>query len=69
LDGEKQAAYKRSGKYVSEYMDRRARAKWAGENPDSTLANASGKEKFYSRYADPNHPASSGDPLALLTGG
>jgi hypothetical protein len=72
LDGlasEKQAAVKRGGKFVAEYMDRRARAKWAGENPNSTLANATGKEKFSSRYADPNHPASSGDPIALLTGG
>jgi hypothetical protein len=69
LAGEKQAAVKRSGKFVSEYMDKRARAKWAGENPESVLANATGKEKFSSRYADPNHPASSGDPIALLTGG
>jgi hypothetical protein len=73
LDGlsesEKKAAVKRSGEFVAQYMDKRARAKWAGENPDSALANASGKEKFASRYADPNHPASSGDPIALLTGG
>jgi hypothetical protein len=69
LPGEKQAAIKRSGKFVGEYMDKRARAKWAGENPDSALANANGKETFSSRYADPNHPASSGDPIALLTGG
>jgi hypothetical protein len=69
LASEKQAAIKRSGKFVGEYMDKRARAKWAGENPDSALANAAGKEKFSSRYADPNHPASSGDPIALLTGG
>jgi hypothetical protein len=72
LDGlasDKQAAVKRGGKFVAEYMDKRARAKWAGRNPDSTLANASGKEEFSSRYADPNHPASSGDPIALLTGG
>jgi hypothetical protein len=69
LSGEKQAAVKRSGKFATEYIDKRARAKWAGENSDSALANATGKETFSSRYADPNHPASSGDPLALLTGG
>jgi hypothetical protein len=69
LDSEKQAAVKRSGKFVAGYIDKRARAKWAGENPDSTLANATGKEKFSSRYADPNHAASSGDVIALLTGG
>lgn len=67
--GEKQAAIKRSGKFVAEYIDKRARAKWAGENPDSALANSTGKETFTSRYADPNHPAGSGDPIALLTGG
>jgi hypothetical protein len=65
----KQSAIKRSGKFVGEYMDKRARAKWAAENPDSNMANAKGKEKFSSRYADPDHPASSGDPVALLTGG
>ena len=69
FDGERQAAIKRSGKFVARYMDKRARAKWAGENPDSALANATGKEEFLSRYADPNHPASSGDVIALLTGG
>jgi hypothetical protein len=69
LTNEKQAIAKRSGKFVGEYMDKRARAKWAGENPDSALANSTGKETFSSRYADPNHPASSGDPIALLTGG
>ncbi|KAL6706941.1 hypothetical protein ACN47E_004891 [Coniothyrium glycines] len=69
LADKKQSMPKRSGKFVGEYMDKRARAKWAGENPDSAMANATGKEKFSSRYADPNHPASSGDPIALLTGG
>lgn len=69
LPDEKQSAYKRSGKFVDDYLDKRARAKWAGDNADSELANATGKETFSSRYADPNHPASSGDPVALLTGG
>ena len=39
-----------------------------GENPDSHLSQGP-KPTFTSRYADPNHPASSGDPLALITGG
>lgn len=38
------------------------------ENPNSYL-NQGPKPKFASRYADPNHPASSGDLFALLTGG
>ncbi|KAI1329346.1 hypothetical protein F5Y16DRAFT_397531 [Xylariaceae sp. FL0255] len=61
--------FKRAGSFVKEYMDKRARAEWAGQNPDSKMANAGPKEVFHSRYADPNHPASSGDPIALLTGG
>ncbi|KAH7395406.1 hypothetical protein DE146DRAFT_106815 [Phaeosphaeria sp. MPI-PUGE-AT-0046c] len=69
LPNEKQGAFTQSGKFVDDYLDKRARAKWAGENPDSAMANAMGKETFSSRYADPNHPASSGDPIALLTGG
>ncbi|GAD91608.1 hypothetical protein SNOG_15540 [Paecilomyces variotii No. 5] len=65
----KQNALKRSSNFVEEYMDRRARAKWAGHNPGSVIANGGPKETFKSIYSDPNHPAASGDPLALLTGG
>ncbi|PQE12504.1 fad binding domain protein [Rutstroemia sp. NJR-2017a BBW] len=59
---------KRKGEFVSEYFDRRARAQWAAEHPDSVLSSGP-KEKFASRYADPNHAASSGNPWSLLTGG
>lgn len=38
------------------------------ENPESHLAQGP-KPAFTSRYADPNHPASSGDLLALVSGG
>ena len=65
----KQNAIMRSSKFVEEYMDRRARAKWAGKNPHSILPNVAPKETFNSIYSDPNHPVSSGDPLALVTGG
>ncbi|KAI1291581.1 hypothetical protein F5Y03DRAFT_376377, partial [Xylaria venustula] len=65
----KQNVLKRAGAFVGEYMDSRSRAQWAGQNPDSKMANTGRKEQFHSRYSDPNHPASSGDPLALLTGG
>ncbi|KAK8085910.1 hypothetical protein PG994_000884 [Apiospora phragmitis] len=68
-EAKKQSAIKRGGNFAGQYMDKRARATWAGENPDSSMANATGQEQFASRYADPNHPASSGDPIALLTGG
>ncbi|KAI0550031.1 hypothetical protein F4679DRAFT_595135 [Xylaria curta] len=65
----KQNALKRTGAFVAGYMDARSRAKWAGQNPNSKMANAGSKEQFHSRYSDPNHPASSGDIIALLTGG
>ncbi|ROW08050.1 hypothetical protein VPNG_06101 [Cytospora leucostoma] len=65
----KENIVKRGGGFVGDYLDRRAVAQWAGENPNSTLANAAPKPEFRSRYADPNHPASSGDPLAFITGG
>ncbi|TGO60928.1 hypothetical protein BCON_0031g00050 [Botryotinia convoluta] len=35
----------------------------------SILANVAPKETFNSKYSDFNHPVSSGDPLALMTGG
>lgn len=39
------------------------------KHPDSILATSVPTPKFTSRYADPNHPASSGDLVALITGG
>jgi hypothetical protein len=67
-DGEKEGKVKRGKKFVDEYMDRRAQAKWAGQNPDSKLANTV-KASFSSRYADPNNPVSSGNLFSLVTGG
>ncbi|OAP63157.1 hypothetical protein AYL99_02384 [Fonsecaea erecta] len=56
--------------FAEVYFDRRAQAKHAGENPDSALAKLGGpKPHFTSRYADPNHPASNGNLISLLTGG
>ncbi|KAL7927020.1 hypothetical protein ACQKWADRAFT_279302 [Trichoderma austrokoningii] len=60
---------KRSMLFAMDYMDKRAQAQWAGDHPDSQLAQLGVKPEFHSRYADPNHPASSGSLLALLTGG
>ena len=48
-------------------MDRRANATYNAENPDSSLST--GAPEFKSRYADPNHPASSGSLISLVTGG
>lgn len=68
-EANKANVFKRSSNFVTEYWDRRARAKWAGRNPDSLIAKGAPQESFTSKFSDPNHPASSGDPLALFTGG
>ncbi|KAL7904642.1 hypothetical protein GGI35DRAFT_462950 [Trichoderma velutinum] len=59
----------RSMIFAMEYMDKRSQAQWANMHPESRLAQLNAKPEFHSRYADPNHPASSGSLLALLTGG
>lgn len=68
-EAKKQNVIKRSGSFLTDYFDRRAVAKWAGDNPESNMANLAPKPEFRSRYADPSHPASSGDLLAFVTGG
>ncbi|KAG9527764.1 hypothetical protein KCU93_g4893, partial [Aureobasidium melanogenum] len=55
-------------RFVEDYMDRRAQAKFAKNNPNSALA-AGPKPEFASRFADPSHPANSGSLVALLSGG
>lgn len=60
---------KRSMLFAMDYMDKRAQAQWAKDHPESQLAQLGVKPEFHSRYADPNHPASSGSLVALLTGG
>ncbi|KAG8412954.1 hypothetical protein J3458_013377 [Metarhizium acridum] len=60
---------KRGMLFAMEYMDKRGQAQFAKENPGSGLANLGVKPEFHSRYSDPNHPASSGSLIALLTGG
>ncbi|RDW76814.1 uncharacterized protein DSM5745_06806 [Aspergillus mulundensis] len=54
--------------FLADYFDRRGRAKFTMENPTSAL-NMAPKPTFTSRYADPSHPASSGDLLSLVSGG
>jgi hypothetical protein len=68
-DGKKkQNFFKKSSNFVSEYLDRRAQAEYDAENPNSRLSVPSQKP-FASRYADPNHPASNGGLIGLVTGG
>ncbi|KAL5119442.1 hypothetical protein ACEQ8H_002712 [Pleosporales sp. CAS-2024a] len=56
--------------FVAEYFDRRARAEYAGNNPDSALTKASGSmPEFSNRFADPNHAVNNGHLFSLITGG
>lgn len=59
----------RAGDWIDEYMDKHAQARWIDENPDAPVANALPRPEFRSRYADPSHAATSGDVVALLSGG
>lgn len=54
--------------YVRDYFDKRAQAKFVFKNAGSALIQGPAP-KFTSRYADPNHPASSGSFRSLVTGG
>ncbi|KAI5197063.1 hypothetical protein AUEXF2481DRAFT_91290 [Aureobasidium subglaciale EXF-2481] len=64
----KKSSLKTKRGFVEDYMDRRAQAKFAMKNPDSTLT-AGPKPKFSSRFADPSHPVNSGSLVALISGG
>ncbi|KAF4624592.1 hypothetical protein G7Y89_g13578 [Cudoniella acicularis] len=64
----KREKLKRGMAFAADYSDRRARATYQANHPESLLAQGP-KEKFKSRYADPNHPASSGNLISLITGG
>lgn len=55
----------RNKDFVADYFDRRARADYAGNNPDSALTKASGATpEFSNRFADPNHPCNNGNSSA-----
>ncbi|KAK7421576.1 hypothetical protein QQX98_002043 [Neonectria punicea] len=54
--------------FVDEYYDKRVQARFSAKHPDSTLSQVP-QPTFTSRYADPNHPASSGSFRSLVTGG
>lgn len=63
------SSVRRTGHFISDYQDRRAVARWSGQHPDSRMAKLAPSPGFQSRFADPNHPAGSGDFVALVTGG
>ena len=64
----KENAFKKSTHFVGDYMDHRAQAEYNADNPNSSLSVPQEKP-FASRFADPNHPASNGSLISLVTGG
>ncbi|KAM0316370.1 hypothetical protein ACHAO8_003151 [Botrytis cinerea] len=61
-----QTGLKKMGHFIADYGDRRAQARYAYNNPQSSLAGP--LPAFNSRWADPNHPANGGGLKSLLTG-
>ncbi|KAJ0109787.1 hypothetical protein J7T55_004337 [Diaporthe amygdali] len=55
------SSVKRTGHFISDYQGRRAVARWSGQHPDSQMAMLAPTPEFQSKFADPNHPASSVD--------
>ncbi|KAJ5151129.1 uncharacterized protein N7482_010381 [Penicillium canariense] len=61
---------KNAGTWVQDYLDRRGQAFYASEHQGSSLAVPSAERApMVSRYNDPDHPATSGSLISLLTGG
>ncbi|KAL5317531.1 hypothetical protein ACEPPN_014626 [Leptodophora sp. 'Broadleaf-Isolate-01'] len=63
----KKDSLKAASEFVDRYLDKRAVAKYSAAHPESTLTQP--KPVFRSRYADPTHPAASGNFRSLLRGG
>ncbi|KAG7150176.1 Burnettramic acids biosynthesis cluster protein E like [Verticillium longisporum] len=68
-DGKPKGGFDRGEVWADNFSDRRAQAKWMQKNPGFNVAASMPKPEFKSRYADPNHPASSGDIVAFVTAG
>lgn len=68
-EAEKKSAMKQKGAFLSDYYDRRARSTFAGEHPDSKLANVAPQKEWTSDYADPNNPKSQAGLLSTVSGG
>jgi len=66
---ENNSRFNRAGVWVDVYVDKQSQVIWTQGNHGHPFAGSLPKPEFRSRYADPNHAASSGDLVALLTGG
>ncbi|KAH0422070.1 hypothetical protein CcaCcLH18_13018 [Colletotrichum camelliae] len=69
INEQKKNGLDRAEIWLDDYMDKRAQVEWVNENPELSATKALPKAEFKSRYADPSHPAASGDLVALVTGG
>ncbi|KAJ4291175.1 hypothetical protein N0V90_010373 [Kalmusia sp. IMI 367209] len=68
-DRGKKNVFDRGEAWLDDYMDKATRARWIEENADLPVTNIIPKPEFRSRYANPAHPAASGDIVAFFTGG
>ncbi|KAI9643618.1 hypothetical protein NHQ30_008240 [Ciborinia camelliae] len=69
-DEEKANAMKKAGVWLGEWRDKRNTAKFASENPSTTLATNAGEPQVpSSRWADPSHPVNQGGVIGVLSGG
>ncbi|KAH7350196.1 hypothetical protein B0T11DRAFT_290739 [Plectosphaerella cucumerina] len=62
-------AFDRASIWLDDHVDKHSQARFIEKNPDVPMATALPQPTFRSRYADPNHPAASGDLVAFITGG
>ncbi|GAB7356917.1 hypothetical protein MBLNU459_g7769t1 [Dothideomycetes sp. NU459] len=68
-DQQKQSATKQFGRFVTDYYDRQARARFDGQYPDSKLTAALPPEEWASKYSDPNSAVNQGGSISLASGG
>lgn len=59
---------KKAFENLNDYLDRRARARYAAENEGDVL-NVPLSRRFGNRYLDPNHEATNGGLMGMLSGG
>ncbi|KAK1453352.1 hypothetical protein CMEL01_05011 [Colletotrichum melonis] len=69
VEAKKKNAWDRIEDWINDHSDKRAQASWIDNNKDYAGVNLMPQPRFKSRYADPNHQASSGDLVSLITAG
>lgn len=68
-EGKKKNKVDRAEDWLGEYMDKRAQQEWREKHAEDPMVNLMPEPKFQSRFSDSNHPAASGNLVALFTGG